>query len=340
VGAALVALAVVLVVFLGGRSGGSNATGTPGGDDGTPGSTTAPPPPPICPLTGVEAKGGHVPDRPVLAVKVENLPEVRPQTGLSWADIVYEEPVEANITRFIVLYQCTDASRIEPVRSARFTDANILTQFNHPLIGYAGGVPSVQKRLADAGLVVLSVTKYPDAYGRDPNRAAPHNLYTSTRALYKLGKGQGGVAEPVFTYEDGRPKGKKVNDLHLPFSEYSDVHWKWDAQTQRFVRYHGSVPHTYSDGSQVSATNVIVQVVETRMTDIRDANGTPSPEVISVGTGKAYVLRGGKVVVGKWVRESPGDVTRFVTNKGREITLLPGSTWVELFPDNLQLSIS
>jgi hypothetical protein len=148
------------------------------------------------------------------------------------------------------------------------------------------------------------------------------------------------VAEPVFTYADGRPKGKKVNDLHLPFSEYSDVHWKWDAQTQRFVRYHGSVPHTYSDGSQVSATNVIVQVVETRMTDIRDANGTPSPEVISVGTGKAYVLRGGKVVVGKWIRESPGDVTRFVTNKGREITLLPGSTWVELFPDNLQMSIS
>jgi hypothetical protein len=100
------------------------------------------------------------------------------------------------------------------------------------------------------------------------------------------------------------------------------------------------VPHTYSDGTQVSATNVVVQVVKTQMTDIRDANGTPSPEVISVGTGKAYVLRGGKMVVGTWSRPSPTDVTRFLDKKGREITLLPGSTWVELFPENLDLSVS
>src|SRR5439155_1066508 len=35
-----------------------------------------PPPPPTCPLTGVT--GGSVPNRPALAVKVENAPESRP----------------------------------------------------------------------------------------------------------------------------------------------------------------------------------------------------------------------------------------------------------------------
>jgi hypothetical protein len=330
-GAALVALAVVLVVFLGGRSGGSNATGTPGGDDGAP---------PICPLTGVEAKGGRVPDRPVLGVKVENLPEARPQTGLSWADIVYEEPVEANITRFIALYQCTDASRIEPVRSARFTDADVLSQYGHAAIAYSGGVPKVEDRLADAGLVVLSASKYPDAYTRDPNRAAPHNLYTSTKTLYRLvGTRAGGAPEPVFEYGDGKPRGKKAAGVHLPFSSYSDVYWRWSSSAKRYLRWHGSVPHTYSDGTQVSATNVIVQVVDVEMTDVHDVNGVASPEVVATGEGTAYVFRGGKMVKGTWVRDSKGDVTRYLDARGREIKLLPGTTWVELFPSNLAVDV-
>ena len=73
--------------------------------------------PPTCPLTGV-APHHAVPDRPALAIKVENLPEARPQAGLERADIVYEEPVEGGITRFIVVYQCQDSKRIGPVRSS------------------------------------------------------------------------------------------------------------------------------------------------------------------------------------------------------------------------------
>ena len=38
-------------------------------------------PPPVCPLTGTPAPHGSIPDRPVLAVKIENLPEARPQLG-------------------------------------------------------------------------------------------------------------------------------------------------------------------------------------------------------------------------------------------------------------------
>src|SRR5437870_3896363 len=124
------------VVLLGGKAGeGTQGTGrTPS----SPGATTSPAAPPECPLSGV--KVSQVPARPALAVKVENLPAARPQTGLSWADLVYEEPVEGGITRFIAIYQCQDAARIEPVRSARFTDVDILVQLGKPVFGYAGGV--------------------------------------------------------------------------------------------------------------------------------------------------------------------------------------------------------
>src|SRR5216117_2478023 len=67
--------------------------------------------PPTCPLTRV-APHHRIPDRPALAIKVENLPEARPQAGLEKADVVYEEPVEGGITRFIVVYQCQDADRV------------------------------------------------------------------------------------------------------------------------------------------------------------------------------------------------------------------------------------
>src|SRR5437867_2276323 len=127
---AVIAIAAA-VVILGGKDGNSQAQSNSNGT--VPGSPTPSPIQRICPLTGLQAGGGVVPSRPVLAVKVENLPAARPQTGLSWADMIYEEPVESGITRFIVVYQCEDATRIEPIRSGRLTDPLILVQFGEPV---------------------------------------------------------------------------------------------------------------------------------------------------------------------------------------------------------------
>jgi hypothetical protein len=84
--------------------------------------------PAICPLTGLEADDELLLDRRVLAVKIENSPDARPQMGLEEADVVYEEEAEGGITRFIVLYHCDDADRIGPIRSARETDPVVLLE--------------------------------------------------------------------------------------------------------------------------------------------------------------------------------------------------------------------
>src|SRR5262245_2320966 len=144
IGAVLVAAALVLgVLALGGNNPVASVLGK---------VTGSPAPPPTCPLTGLRPKGGTVPRRPALAIKVENLPLARPQTGLDSADIVYEEPVEAGITRFIVVYQCSEAARVEPVRSGRLEDPDILVQFGHPLFGYAGAVQAVVRKVKRTGL--------------------------------------------------------------------------------------------------------------------------------------------------------------------------------------------
>jgi hypothetical protein len=332
---------VVALVAAGGSSGNPVAEPPATGPDGViilptasgPTPTTPPSPPPkICPLTGIRPDGG-VPNRPALAVKVENLPVARPQTGLATADIVYEEPVEAGITRFIVVYQCQDAPLIEPVRSARYTDADILVQFGQPLLGYAGAVPQVVRAIRNAGIIDLSVNLVPDAYERDPSRPEPHNLTTSTQALYALTEGLVGTPPPLFTYAVEPPEwGSAVAEAFVPFSHFSDVSWRWSKPDQRWHRYDTGVAQLISDGSQIMATNVIVQMVEVELTDVVDVNGAPSPKVVSTGSGPAFVLRDGQMYEVTWERPSLSDVTTFFDQNGDEIPLSPGNTWIELAP--------
>jgi len=301
----------------------------------------APPAPPTCPLTGKAPPHGVVPGRPVVAVKVENLPEARPQAGLQDADIVYEEPVEGGITRFIVLYQCRDAGRVGPVRSGRTTDPGILVQYGHPILGYAGGAGPVVRAIDEAGLIDENFLVAEGAYTRDPNRAAPHNLYTGTKKLYAAGRSKAGAPDPVFTYDPDLPeRSRRVRTVHLGFSSYSDVYWRWNPGKHRWLRFHGEVPHTLESGVQVSAANVVVQVVEVVPGAIVDAAGNPSPEVGLTGGGKAYVFRDGRMIVGHWERDRLSEVTRFVTRSGEDIALSPGPTWVELLPRTIAVQVA
>jgi hypothetical protein len=297
-----------------------------------------PPPPPSCPLTGQPARHGQVPDRPALAIKVENLPDARPQAGLDRADVVYEEPVEGGITRFIAVYQCHDAGRVGPVRSGRTTDPKILVQFGRPVMGYAGGQGPVVRAIDRAGVIDMNYDIAISAYTRDDSRPAPHNLYTSTRSLWKAAKATEGAPTPVFSYDpEVAGPSRKARTVHLPFSSYSDVYWTWSRTQAAWLRSHGTVPHVLEDGTQVRAANVVVMQVQVTSGPIVDAAGNHSPEVELTGSGKAYVFRDGRMVIGRWERATLKDVTTFVTKAGEEIALAPGVTWVELLPSTIRV---
>jgi hypothetical protein len=292
--------------------------------------------PPTCPLTGLPAPHGRVPDRPALAIKVENAPEARPQTGLNAADIVYEEPVEGGYTRFIAIYQCGSASRVGPVRSGRTTDPEVLVQFGRPALGYAGGAPAVVRAIHRAHLIDVNYISSARAYTRDDNRVAPHNLYTTTKALWKAAHSDEGAPKPIFSYADPpSPRGKRISSAHVPFSSVSDVYWAWSVRRSVWLRSHGTVPHRTTDDGQVSATNVVVMEVAVRPGHIVDAAGNPSPVVRLTGSGRAFVLRDGRIVACRWERPERTDVTKLVAKDGSTVELAPGRTWVELLPKDI-----
>ena len=304
---------------------------------GNQASDEEPDEPVTCPLTGELAKNQANVDLTPLAVKVENSEVSRPQAGLNSADVVYEQPVEGGITRFMAIYHCRHAKRVGPVRSARLVDPSLLRQLGSPLFAYAGGVQQVINQVNRAGIIDVNFIIAEPAYKKDPNRSAPHNLFISTKEMFEYGEEGSGTPSPLFTYDPAAPApeiAKRARRIMLDFSPFADVVWRWNAKRSRWNRFHEEERHQLEGGRGVHATNVIVQVVEVRDSGIVDAAGNPSPDVVAVGQGKAYVFRNGQVIEGTWSRGSRSELTRFLDASGNEIPLHPGTTWVELFPDD------
>jgi hypothetical protein len=298
-----------------------------------------------CPLTGLPAPGGKVPARPALAVKVENLPAARPQYGLAAADVVYEEPVESGITRFIAIYQCHDAARVEPVRSGRLIDPDIVRQYGaHPLFAYAGAIQPVVSKVASSSLIDVGVYQAPNAYWRDDARYSPHNLVSSTGVLYAAGAAHHAAPTPpgpVFPYGALDASAVPAASVHIPY-EYSDVTWTWQPAPHTWVRsYADTGLATLGDGGAVATANVVVmKVVMYPSPYVEDVNGDLENLLVLTGSGSAQIFRNGAVVNGTWRRPALNQKTEFVDAGGHVISLTPGQTWVELVPTTIGVTVT
>lgn len=288
-----------------------------------------------CPLTGETLRGDRdAPERPAFAVKVENTDDAYPLAGLDRADLVYEEPVEGGITRFVAIFQCRDTRRVGPVRSARTTDPKILVQFHdEPLLAYSGAAPGVIRAVDNANVRSFTETSANDAFRRDESRLAPHNLYVSVPKLYRAAEAaevDGSMPEPVFTFGEDVPGGKRRSAATVTFSPATTAVWEWSGR--EWIRYLDGAPMLLEDEQPIAATNVVIQQVEVGTSAIVDASGAHSPTVDLTGSGRAWVLRDGRLFTGRWTRRGLGDVTVLETRSGERIALAPGRTFVQLVP--------
>jgi hypothetical protein len=111
--------------------------------------------------------------RKILAVKISNTRVGDfPQVGLPNADLVYTELVEGGQTRHIGLFSSQVPPKVQPVRSLRETDLELLPQFGKIGIAFSGHA-SEMKQLADSsGQVLFSEQlRSPEIY-RDLTRCA------------------------------------------------------------------------------------------------------------------------------------------------------------------------
>ncbi len=101
----------------------------------------------MSPFTGLELSPEIWLKRPrrVIAFKVDNNLNARPQSGLQEADTVMEILVEGGMTRFLAFFMDKVSSYVGPIRSARPTDPTMVRPY--------GGILVVSG--ATAGLILL-----------------------------------------------------------------------------------------------------------------------------------------------------------------------------------------
>ncbi len=298
---------------------------------------------PVCPLTGGAAPGGAVPSRPALAVKVGNYTGDRPSEGLNQADIVFEEPVEGAITRLVAVFHCQSPALVGDVRSAREPDVGILSQLSTPIFAHAGGIQPVLALLAQAPVIDANVLGGASATVVHPaGRVAPYSTFVEPHALWDLHSSDTTPPAPLFEYASGLPKGASPGSgstVHLPFSSSSDVTWKWDPSSGRYLRSYSGTPDTLVDGTQTASVNVVVMTVHTLTGPwVESSGGTREVEVVATGSGPLVVLEGGAEVRGTWSRSSLTRPAALTGSDGAPITLQPGNTWVELVPDGIPVT--
>lgn len=302
-------------------------------------TTTTAAPTDLSPLTGLPFSNPSDANRPALAVKIDNAPQAWPQSGLTHADIIYEEVVEGGITRYMAVFQSQSASIVGPVRSVRASDAAIAAPLRG-LFAYSGGIPAFVNDIRQSGVKDVGANVLGNVYYRLSSRPEPHNLYSSTAAIYK-GAANAGIQapEPPKLFEF-RKRGslfsaagvQSVASFTIDMSAASHDLWTWDSNASEWTRTTNGIAQHNLSGVSESAANVVIEFVNYTNTGFTDPAGNPVPQVNSIGSGTAIFLSGGKEATGTWSKATEGSVTTFNDSNGTPIKLAPGRTWVQFAP--------
>lgn len=303
----------------------------------TPTATPTPTPTPVAyrsTLTGQPM--AEPPPRPI-AVQIDNAPEARPQTGLTAADLVYETPTEAQVTRFTAFYQTTAPDTVGPVRSARLIDLEIVPEHD-AMLAYSGAATEVEAWLAQAGLDLLHVEWNAAAAGfRSAARPAPHNLYTSIPALREVAGGfewERPTSAPSLAFGPAPEGGHPASGVTIPYA-VGGADFTYNPATNSYDRVMGGVPHNDAvTGEQISPRNVVVlDAIFTQTGIVEDIYGSLSLLVELQGSGTASIFRDGQQYDVEWHRPTLTDVLTFTDPAtGQAVPLGEGQTWIALVP--------
>ncbi len=294
-----------------------------------------------------------------LGIMIENAVPARPQSGLSYADIVYEAVAEGGITRFLAIFYCQDAPEVAPVRSARTYFVNWVSEYGpSPLYAHVGGanVPGPADALGQIsnygwdGYNDLNqfAIGFP-TYWRDYNRlghtvATEHTMVTTTTKLWDFAKTRGltnvnkdGVSWNTnfvqYSFKNDAPLAARPasQTIHIDFwtdPEYA-VDWIYNRNTNLYMRNNGGVPQTDLDTKkQLSAKNVVVLFMKEGSAN----DGYLNNEHLlyqNIGSGNADIFMDGKEIQGTWRKASRTARTLIYDANGNPIKFDRGTIWFE-----------
>jgi hypothetical protein len=123
--------------------------------------------------------------------------------------------------------------------------------------------------------------------------------------------------------------GETVSEISLKMCARSAsfITYQYDAEKDVYLRFMGGKKFTSAETKQqVHVKNIIVQY--------STYNSVQGIKLWSmVGNGSADYYIGGKLIKGSWERKSDDSVTIYYDDKGEQIVLRPGNTWIHIHPN-------
>jgi hypothetical protein len=269
---------------------------------------------------------------PVLAVKIDNIVDARPQTGLQSADIVYVLPVEGGLTRFLAVFSSHIPPVVGPVRSAREDDLNVLAQFGRPAFAWSGATPHLVPFIERAPIVDLYAITAPDGYYRSSSRVAPYNLYANTATLMREARGASKARDIGWRF-GAPPAGGTAETSYTVKYPSATYTFRWSATAKRWLVWMDGAPGMATEGGQLGGSTVIVQYTYIRTSRFEEYGGLP-PYAQSLGSGTAVVLRNGRAYTVHWSRPDKNGGTTYTLPNGQRMLFAPGQVWDLLAPEN------
>jgi len=271
-------------------------------------------------------------EKPVLAIKIENDPSVRPQYGLDMADLVFEELVEGGMTRFISVFQSQIPKEAGPIRSGRHVDASVVSTFADYFVFSGAARPTLSffsKTIP--GSVVISTEGAPGMH-RTNYHPMPHNLFTYPQELIDSGKAEVSKTDGFFVKPTTvtAPAGIAINKVAVKFSQGAKPNWTWDAASSLWLRDDGKKPHMAISGKQLSATSLVVIRATETDAGYKGSTGGYVPRTVITGTGKGYLIIGDTMTEVTWSKADDVSQMSLTDPAGNVVHPAPGNTWVEV----------
>jgi len=296
----------------------------------------------MSPFTGLELPPELWLKRPrrILAFKIDNNLNARPQSGLEDSDLVFEILVEGGMTRFLAFFYDKTSDYLGPIRSARPTDPTLVRPYGGILV-VSGATPGLIPQIRELGVAVLEEQQAPAMF-RITSRNAPHNLYGDTELVRNLMDEKGYPFNPppgpIYAFGNNQANWNQgANRVTITYSDFTTIIWKLDG-----TEYSRFIIDGYSPSNEAVAHNVIdrnqdIQILQTETIAVIQGaiyidEATTLPSVLTVGVGPVYLFNNGNYIQGTWRRNDINEPFEFYDEEQNTIYVPPSNQWVHILP--------
>lgn len=296
-------------------------------------------------LTGLPTlTDGAIGKRPV-AVMVNNVDAALPQYGISAADLIFELPVEYDLTRLMAVYgDYTQIPEVCSIRSCRYYYPILAVGFDAIYVNWG-----MNESVARPTVNSMDIDQYDgdeyglgDCFGRDKARYESGYAWEHTGVFHgpnfpsvlekdkvrtDLKEDKTGTAYNFVEMDkNAAPNGEDVQKVRVDFGANYSV-FTYDEENHEYLKNFKDSPHM--DGiskEQLKFENVIVLETEIKP--------YPGDEVIKYvdweggENAKGYYISEGKMVPITWSKAGMYDPLKFFDANGNELQLNRGKSYI------------